>query len=171
MGRMFLLNTICFIQEMRALKNAESALKCMAELRELLEHEKANIETNIAHTDRVMTPMECHEPNMQEQDKMQISKKMRKQINSCWKDLMAQIEHGKSKTSAIISKLCHIEQCLRELPASKRSQIETSFSRLCMEADVVMNAIMNSMKIPDEKQTRLNIYIHELALAPKPLYS
>ena len=61
-----------FIQEMRALKNAESALKRMAELGEMLEHEKANIKTNIAHLDRVMAPMECHEPNMHEQDKTQI---------------------------------------------------------------------------------------------------
>ncbi|GJR77098.1 hypothetical protein Tco_0089463 [Tanacetum coccineum] len=80
-------------QEMRALKNAKSALNCMAEL-------KANIETNIAHVDQVMAPMECHEPSMHEQDKMKINKsEMRDQINSCWKDLSAQIEHGKSKTS------------------------------------------------------------------------
>ena len=71
---MFLLNTVCFIQEMRALKNAESALNCMAELREMLEHEKAN---NVAHLDRLMTPMEYHE-----QDKMQISKKISNQIRS-----------------------------------------------------------------------------------------
>ncbi|PWA93534.1 F-box domain, Leucine-rich repeat domain, L domain-like protein [Artemisia annua] len=97
-------------EEMRALKLAESALNCMAELREMLEHEKAN---NIRSN------------------------------------------KGKAKTSVIISKLCHIEELLIELPASKRAQIETSFSRLCMEADVVMNAIMNCVKIQsDEKQSR-----------------
>ena len=90
-----------FIQEMRSLKNAESALKRMAELGEMLEHEKANIETNIAHLDRVMAPMECHEPNMHEQDKTQICQK-RNQINSCWKDLRAQIKHGEAKTSEVV---------------------------------------------------------------------
>ncbi|PWA98972.1 hypothetical protein CTI12_AA013770 [Artemisia annua] len=169
---MILLNTICFIQEMRALKNVESALNCMTELREMLEHEKANIETNIAHMDRVMTPMECHKPNMHEQDKMQIDKwEMRKQIGSCWKDLRAHIEHGEAKTCDIISKLCHIEELLTELPASKRSHIETSFSKLCTEADIVMDAIRNSMKIQsDEKQSRLSIYFHELDIAVKPSF-
>ncbi|GJR77099.1 F-box domain containing protein [Tanacetum coccineum] len=109
-------------EEMRASENAKSALSCMAELGEMLEHEKANIETNM---DRVMTSMECHE-----QDKMQIGKReMRTQINSCWKDLSAQIEHGKAKTSAIISMLCDIEELVTELPASKRAQFEASFSR------------------------------------------
>ncbi|GKB17146.1 F-box domain containing protein [Tanacetum coccineum] len=102
-------------EEMRASKNAKSALSCMAELGEMLEHEKA-IETNM---DRVVTPMECHE-----QDKMQIGKReMRSQINSCWKDVSAQIEHGKAKTSAIISMLCDIEEFVTE-PASKRAQFE-----------------------------------------------
>ncbi|GJY40565.1 hypothetical protein Tco_0427835 [Tanacetum coccineum] len=101
-------------EEMKALKNAESALNCMTELGEMLEHEKANIKTNIGHLDRVMAPMECHKRNM----------------------------HFKV--------VAH--------------QIETSFSRLCREADIVMNAIMNSMKIQsDEKQNRLSIYFHELA--------
>ncbi|GJV32617.1 hypothetical protein Tco_1393017, partial [Tanacetum coccineum] len=51
-------------EEMKALKNAESALNCMTELGEMLEHEKANIKTNIGHLDRVMAPMECHKRNM-----------------------------------------------------------------------------------------------------------
>ncbi|PWA45366.1 hypothetical protein CTI12_AA518480 [Artemisia annua] len=79
-----------------ALRYAEAALHCMAELREMLEHEKANIETNIAHMDRVMTPMECHKPNMHEQDKMKIDK-MRNEIASCWEDLSAQKEMGKQR--------------------------------------------------------------------------
>ncbi|GJY99263.1 hypothetical protein Tco_0516693, partial [Tanacetum coccineum] len=82
------------------------ALKCMTELGVMLERQKANIETNIAHLDRDLTPMEFHE-----QDKMQIDKwEMRSQINSYWEELSAQIEHGKTKTSDIISKLCRIEQ-------------------------------------------------------------
>ncbi|GJW80938.1 F-box domain containing protein [Tanacetum coccineum] len=93
-------------EEMRASENAKSALSCMAELGEMLEHEKANIETN-----------------------------------------MDRIEHGKAKTSAIISMLCDIEELVTELPASKRAQFEASFSRLCTEADSVMNVIMNSIKI------------------------
>ena len=148
---MFLLNTICFNQEMRALKNAESALNYMVELGVMLEHEKSNIETNVVHMDQVMTPMECHEPNMHEQDKMQINKwETMTQISSCWQDLSAQIKHGEVKTYDITLKLCCIEQLLTELPASKRSQIETSFSKLCTEADTVMNAIMNSMKIQSD---------------------
>ncbi|GJT08354.1 F-box domain containing protein [Tanacetum coccineum] len=75
-------------EEMRASENAKSALSCMAELGEMLEHEKANIETN-----------------------------------------MDRIEHGKAKTSAIISMLCDIEELVTELPASKRAQFEASFSR------------------------------------------
>ncbi|GJU41558.1 ribonuclease H-like domain-containing protein [Tanacetum coccineum] len=81
-------------------------------------------------------------------DKMQINKL----------EMMDQIKHGKAKTFDIISKLCHIEQLLIELPASKtkRAQIEASFPRLCTEADIVMNAIMNSMNIQsDEKQMQL----------------
>ncbi|GKA52711.1 hypothetical protein Tco_0746026, partial [Tanacetum coccineum] len=112
-----------------------------------------------------MAPMECHKRNMHGQDKVQTKTwEMRDRIGSCWKDLSAWIEHGKSKTSGIISKLWRIERLLTELPASKRAQIETSFSRLYREADIVMNAIMNSMKIQsDEKQNRLSIYFHELA--------
>lgn len=161
-----------FHQEMRVLKIAESALYCMAELREMLEHEKANIETNIGHLDRVITPMECHEPNMHEQDKMQINKwEMRDQINSCWEDLCEQIHDRRVITYDINNKLRNIQELLTKLPASKRSQIETSFSQLCTEADTVMNAIMNSMKIQsDEKQSRLSILFHELAIAPNPLF-
>ncbi|PWA38527.1 F-box domain, Leucine-rich repeat domain, L domain-like protein [Artemisia annua] len=146
-------------EEMRALENVKSALKCMVEFREMLEHEKANIETNIVH--------------MHEQDKLKINKReMMDQIDSCWKDLSAQIEHGKSKTSGIISKLCHIEQLLKELPASKRAQIEKLFSRLCMEADTVMNNIIDCVKIQsEEKQSRLSIYCHDLAMAAKPSFS
>ncbi|GJR77104.1 F-box domain containing protein [Tanacetum coccineum] len=155
-------------KEMRALKNAASALNRMTELGVMLEREKANIETNIANLDRVMTPMKCHE----EQDKMQINKwQIECQMHRYWKDLSAQIEHGKSKTSSIVSKLCRIKELLTELPASRRSQIEKSFSRLCTEANIVMNAIMNSMKIQsDEKQNRLSIYFHEVAMAAKPSF-
>lgn len=169
---MILLNTICFIQEMRALKNAKSALYRMTELREMLEHKKANIATNIGHLDQVTTPMECHEPNMHEQDKMQINKwEMRDQIDSCWKDLRAQIDDRQIKIYRIIKMLREIQELLTKLPASKRSQIETSFSQLCTEADTVMNAIMNSMKIQfDEKQSLLSIYFHELAVAPNPSF-
>nr|GEW97546.1 hypothetical protein [Tanacetum cinerariifolium] len=79
-------------KEMRALRNAESALK-------------------------YLTPMEFHK-----QYKMQIGEwEMRSRINSYWEELSAQIEHGKTKTSDIISKLCHIEQLLTELPTSKRA--------------------------------------------------
>lgn len=138
-------------EEMRALRYAKEALYCMAELREMLEHEKANIETNIGHMDLVMIPVVCHEPNMHEQDKMQMDK-MKNEIDSCWEDLCAQIELWKAKTSTsnIISKLCLIEELLTKLPTSKRAQIETSFSKLCREADMVMNAIMNSMKIQSD---------------------
>ncbi|PWA46191.1 F-box domain, Leucine-rich repeat domain, L domain-like protein [Artemisia annua] len=122
-------------EEMRALTNAESALKCMAELRETLEHEKANIE--------------------------------KWEMTNAESALSAQIKHGEAKTSDIISKLCHIEELLTELPASKRAQIETSFSRLCTEADIVMNF----MKIQsEEKQSRLSIKFHELAMAAKPSF-
>ncbi|PWA93533.1 F-box domain, Leucine-rich repeat domain, L domain-like protein [Artemisia annua] len=156
---------------LKEMKYAESALNYMVELREMLEHEKANMETNIAYMDRVMTPMECHEPNMHEQDKMQISKKMRNQIDSCWKDLRAQIEHGKSKTSDIISWLCRIEGLLTKLPESKGDQIEKSFSRLCTEADTVMNNIIDCVKIQsEEKRSRLSIYCHDLAMAVKPSF-
>ncbi|GKB44352.1 hypothetical protein Tco_0889294, partial [Tanacetum coccineum] len=139
-------------EEMRALKNAASALNRMTELGVMLEREKANIETNIANLDRVMTPMKCHE----EQDKMQINKwQIECQMHRYWKDLSAQIEHGKAKTSGIISKLCYIQELLTELPASKRDQIEASFARLCTETDIVMDAIMNSMKTQsEEKQSR-----------------
>ncbi|PWA65573.1 F-box domain, Leucine-rich repeat domain, L domain-like protein [Artemisia annua] len=122
-------------EEMRALTNAESALKCMAELGEMLEHEKANIE--------------------------------KWEMTNAESALSAQIVHGEAKTSDIISKLCHIEELLTELPASKRAQIETSFSRLCTEADIVMNF----MKIQsEEKQSRLSIKFHELAMAAKPSF-
>ncbi|GJV00764.1 hypothetical protein Tco_1330034 [Tanacetum coccineum] len=154
-------------KEMRASKNAASALKCMTQLGVILEREKANIETNIAHLDRVSTPMECHE-----QYKMQIAmREMTSQIDSWWEDLSAQIEDVKFKTWAIMTDLCDIEELLTVLPASKRAQIEASFSRLCTEADIVMNAIMNSMKIQsDEKQSRLSIYFHELAIAANPSF-
>ncbi|GKA29968.1 F-box domain containing protein [Tanacetum coccineum] len=62
-------------EEVRALRNAESTVIYMAELRRMLEHY------------RVMSLMECHLPNMHEQDKMQNKWEMRDQIDSCLKDL------------------------------------------------------------------------------------
>nr|GEW73192.1 hypothetical protein [Tanacetum cinerariifolium] len=98
-------------------------------------------------------------------------KKMRSQINSCWKDPSAHIISRKEKTTDIISTLCYIQKLLTKLPKSKRAQIKASFARLCTDADIVMNAIMNSMKIQsDEKQSRLSIYFHDLAMAAKPSF-
>ncbi|GJZ90736.1 hypothetical protein Tco_0662663 [Tanacetum coccineum] len=74
-------------------------------------------------------------------------------------------ESIESKTSSIVSKLCRIKELLTELPASRRSQIEKSFSRLCTEANIVMNAIMNSMKNPiRRKAIPFKYLLHEVAL-------
>ncbi|PWA68445.1 Pentatricopeptide repeat-containing protein [Artemisia annua] len=50
--------------------------------------------------------MECHKPNMHEQDKMKIDK-MRNEIDSCWEDLSAEKEMGKQRLLILFQKNDH----------------------------------------------------------------
>lgn len=133
--------------------NTTRAQYRMASLQVMLENEKATFETNLV---KGIAQVENEEEG-----------ERKKQINSCWKDLIGRIKQGREKTSDIISQLGFIERSLAELPASKRANIQTSFSSLRAEADSVVNKIMGCMKILcDEKQSLLNDYILELASRP-----
>ncbi|PWA69391.1 F-box domain, Leucine-rich repeat domain, L domain-like protein [Artemisia annua] len=161
--------TVVSRQEIIAEKNATDAKKSMAELRVLLEQEKADIETNRAHTEQANVPMESHNAKMDEEqnaldeNELQIEGNV-EHINSCWESLGEQIKQGKAKIDGIVRQLRVIRKLLTKLPASKRAEMQPCFSSLCAQADIVMSKISDCMKIQyDENQSRLNVCFHELA--------
>lgn len=141
-------------EEIRATRNTKLAHNLMKKVRVLLDEEKANIETNRAHMERVKEQVE---------NQLQIEGRMT-QINKCWKDLSMQIEQGKEKTSEIISKLQDIKAILTKLPTSKRAEMQTCFSCLCAEADTLVSKIIEHVKIQcDMKGSFFGVCFHELA--------
>lgn len=153
------------VAEMRA----ESAQKQMDYLRERLEWEIANIETNMSRRNLGKTLTESKKAIMQEQDIAELEYLMHIEetmtcIDTSWEDLNRQIERGKSRISGIISDLHDIKEVLIKLPASNKAELQPSFSSLCSEADIVVNKIMDYVKILcDMKGSRFSVYIHGLA--------
>lgn len=156
------------LQESRAVWNTKRAQNYMAELRVLLEKEKANIESNKANMDQENIEIENLRSQLWKQNQHHIRARM-PQIESCWEDLSIKIEQGKEKTCRILLRLQEIEEVLTMLPELGRAEIQTSYSSLSAEANIVINKIMDCMKIRyDEKQNCLNDYFNELAIASQP---
>lgn len=152
------------------------ARRLIAELRLLLEHEKDNIGTNMAHMELGRAPTESHSAEIDEPGKSQPDTKTQLHneenmvhIMSCWNNLSEQVKERKDKACLIIRKLRDIENLLTKLPASKRAVIQPCFSKLRAEADTIMNKITDTMKIRcEEYQSRLTVCFHELASALQP---
>ncbi|GJW10333.1 hypothetical protein Tco_1576160 [Tanacetum coccineum] len=74
-----------------------------------------------------------------------------KQIQNIWEKFTYKIQASGQKCKYIrdnmVSKLERIEGLLMDLPASKRAKIQASYSALCKETSIVMNEIMDSIKI------------------------
>ncbi|GKC15667.1 hypothetical protein Tco_1012449 [Tanacetum coccineum] len=94
-------------EEIIAEENATYAKNRMAELQVLLEQEKADMETNRAHTEQKNVPMESHnaktdeEQNALDENELQIEGNV-EHINSCWESLGEQIKQGKEKIDDIV---------------------------------------------------------------------
>ncbi|KAI7726982.1 hypothetical protein M8C21_011407, partial [Ambrosia artemisiifolia] len=142
-------------EDVRAMKDTKFAQDLITELRELLEREKARIETKMA--------------KMHEQGRPQVSGHIGTYIDMCWKSTSARIKKGKEKVYHIFSRLQDIKGLLTELPASNQATILPSFSALCAEFDIVMNKITECIKMDcDEDQRRLSVCLHELATTLLP---
>ncbi|GKA96556.1 F-box domain containing protein [Tanacetum coccineum] len=162
------------VEEIMAKRNTELAQKCMENLWVGLEREKAQIETNMAHINRGKTPMESDKAKTHEQDVAQLEYLVQIEethIDACWEDFSRQIENGKSKISDIISELHDIKKLIAKLPTVNRTELEPCFSSLCSEADIVVNKIMDCVKILcDMKGNRFSVYIHGLATKSLPCF-
>lgn len=147
------------VQEIIALNKTTSAQNLIAKLEVLLEQEKANTETEMAH----MHEQRNTKPEQKMQPRIWVSMT---QINRCWEDLSLQIVQRKQNACRIICQLQSIEGVLTSLPPSNRALIQPRFSSLCAEAGIVMNKITDFMKIQcDENQFRLSVCFQEFATA------
>nr|XP_043607869.1 putative F-box/FBD/LRR-repeat protein At4g03220 [Erigeron canadensis] len=137
-------------EEVRNMKNIKLTKNLMAELRVLLDKEKAKIETNRAHMEQEKTQVD---------NKLQSGRRI-KHVNRCWKDLTVQIKQGKSKTADIISRLEEIKGLLTKLPVSRRAEMEACFPSLRAEADEVVNNILDHMKSKcDMNGSHFSVYL------------
>nr|XP_043639866.1 putative F-box/FBD/LRR-repeat protein At5g44950 [Erigeron canadensis] len=84
-------------------------------------------------------------------------------------DLNYQVQIGRTKTCRIMSHLQRIEDLLTKVPASKRDKLEARFSGLCIEANTVLNKVIDRMKVQwDTSEGRLRDCFHVLAPAVQP---
>ncbi|KAJ0734324.1 hypothetical protein HanPI659440_Chr11g0418721 [Helianthus annuus] len=134
-------------QKARAFENAVAAKNLMVDLQEMLEKEKADID---AQTDRGKTPMECQEAAEQgkapvEKVQLQFKRKMA-QMRSSWEEVGVQIDRGRTKSCRIVSQLREIEVLLlKDLPVSKRDELQACFSRIPAEVDTVVKKILHHL--------------------------
>nr|GFB03353.1 hypothetical protein [Tanacetum cinerariifolium] len=136
--------------EIIAKKNDISAKNCIAELRLLLEQEKADIETSKDHTEQENAP-QIHNAKMHEQQNARAENQMQVKgnilhINSYWDLWKKQFKQRKKKINDIISKLQETKKLLIELLALTRAEMQPCFTSLCAEAAIVMSKITYSMK-------------------------
>lgn len=121
---MFLINRMIFMESLQEIQARDTTLAqhLMADLRVMLEQHRAKISWD--HMQRGKAPM----------------------IESCWNYHTMKSKIVGRKTCDIISKLQHIEGLLKKLPASKRAKLQSSFSSLFAEANLVMK-MMDSTDI------------------------
>ncbi|KAJ0824569.1 putative F-box domain-containing protein [Helianthus annuus] len=142
-------------EEIRAARNTKLAQNRITALRALLEQEKARTETKLT--------------KIAEQRSPQFSECIDSHIDMCWKYTGVQIKTGKEKASNIISELQEIKGLLAKLPASNLATVQSSFSTLCAEADIVIRKIAECIKMDcDEGQRCLSMCFHELAAPLQP---
>ncbi|KAM0059693.1 putative F-box domain, leucine-rich repeat domain superfamily, F-box-like domain superfamily [Helianthus debilis subsp. tardiflorus] len=145
-------------EEIIAAMNIVSAHKLMRKLQVMLDQLKENSETDT--TDMEQVEVENHRAHQDMKVKWQFGVRMA-HIKSYWKDLNEQMENGYKTTGCICSMLHKIKGVLRKLPASDRAKLQTRFSGLCLEADTLMDDMMDRMKDQcDKKPRRLNVYFH-----------
>ncbi|KAI7730550.1 hypothetical protein M8C21_001327 [Ambrosia artemisiifolia] len=132
----------------QAIENAAAAQNRMANFQVMLEKEKANIGTHM-HIHRPMEADAQDQGNAPlEKVQLQFERKMA-QMKSYWEDVRVQIDQGRTKTCDIISQLRDIEVLLlKDLPTSKRDELQACFSSVCAEADTVVKKILHHMKTP-----------------------
>ncbi|KAI7730549.1 hypothetical protein M8C21_001326, partial [Ambrosia artemisiifolia] len=132
----------------QAIENAAAAQNLMENFQVMLEKEKANIGTHI-HIDQPMEADAQDQGNAPlEKVQLQFDRKMA-QMKSYWEDVRVQIDRGRTKTCDIISQLRDIEVLLlKDLPTSKRDELQACFFSLCAEADTVVKKILHHMKTP-----------------------
>ncbi|XP_076954302.1 uncharacterized protein LOC143628655 [Bidens hawaiensis] len=147
------------MQKARASANAAAAQKLMTDLQVLLEKEKDNIETNMNHP----VEADAHDQGKSPVEKVQLQfERKMEQMKSYWEDVGVQSDRGGSRTCYIISRLHDIEVLLlKNLPTSKRDELQACFSRLCAEVDSVVMKILHRMKI---QQIHLNDCFNEPAI-------
>ncbi|KAK9060693.1 hypothetical protein SSX86_021399 [Deinandra increscens subsp. villosa] len=146
-------------QKAQAIANATEAQNLMANLQAMLERKKANFETELTR----MPPMENREENSTDEEeidtidqgkqpveKLQLQFKRRMaQMKRCSKDVGIRIDRGKRTTRSVISELRQIEVLLlKDLPTSKREELQSCFSGLCAEVDTFLKRIVHLMMIP-----------------------
>ncbi|GJU07051.1 F-box domain containing protein [Tanacetum coccineum] len=145
----------------RASRNATIAQNQMVRLRAILGEEKANIEKNGAHIDRLKTALEIRlEAEMQELGKTLPMAKIGLHIKSCWEDVGVHIDEVKEKTRRILSKLEDIEAMIMTEPVSNRDKLQAYFTTLRAEVYTTVKKIIDRLMI---QQSRLSDCFHELA--------
>ncbi|GJY59237.1 hypothetical protein Tco_0459129 [Tanacetum coccineum] len=156
------------MHEIIAERNATYAKERMAKLQVRLQQEKADMETNRAHTEQENVQMESDnaktdkEQNALNENELQIERNA-EHIIRYWESLGEQIKQGKEKIDGIVWELCHIKKLMTKLPASNRAEMRPCFSSLCAQADVVMSKIRDCMKVQlDENQSCSNVCFHEV---------
>lgn len=133
----------------------------MVRLRAILEQEKANIEENGTHIDRVKTALEIRlEAEMQELEKTLPIAKIGLHIKSCWEDVGVHIDEVRKKTRRILAKLEDIEAMITTEPVSNRDKLQAYFTSLRAEVYTTVKKIIDRLMI---QQSRLSDCFHELA--------
>ncbi|XP_076902141.1 F-box/FBD/LRR-repeat protein At5g22700-like [Bidens hawaiensis] len=145
-------------EEIRAVKNVVIARNLMRELQGLLNQWKENSEPN---TTDMKASVENHMATVQEQVEAenQPDAKLKWQfgetmthIENYWKDLSEQLDKGYKDTISTISILRTIEGVLAKLPTPHRDKLQARFSGLCAEAEIIMDNMMDRMKIQCDKK-------------------
>ncbi|KAF5753705.1 hypothetical protein HanXRQr2_Chr17g0783101 [Helianthus annuus] len=148
-----------YAQEVRAVRNVASVENLMRKLQVLLDQWTQNSEINTTNMEHDKAPMESHGATMQEQvevenNRAQPDTKMKwhfgermTHTESYWEGLKEQFEKGYENTGRTISMVRDIEGVLTQLPASHRDKLQARFSGLCVEAEAIMDNVMDRMKI------------------------
>ncbi|KAI7739813.1 hypothetical protein M8C21_024277, partial [Ambrosia artemisiifolia] len=156
-------------EEIIAAMNVVSAQKLMRKLQVVLDQLKENSETDTADMEQDKSSLEGHMAIVPEQVEVENHRahldtnvKWRfgirmSHIKSYWKDLNEQMENGYKNTDFLCSMLDRIEGLLRKLPTSDRTKLQTRFTGLCLEADTLMDNMMDRMKIQCDKKPKRSI--------------
>ncbi|XP_022025526.1 putative F-box/FBD/LRR-repeat protein At4g13965 [Helianthus annuus] len=172
--------TLVSHEEVRAVRNVASAENLMRKLQVLLDKWKENSEINTTDMEQDKAPMESQTATMHEQVEVENERAFpdtkikwhfgdrMTHIESYWEGLNEQYEKGYENTGHTISMLREIKVILTKLPASHRDKLEGRFSGLCVEAETIMDNVMDCMKIKCGKTpNRSNVSSHELVTSPQ----